>query len=434
LLVKNNLIFKRLLMSIKKHKYKKVLKIHIMKIIKIKIVAVIALFIGLAISSCSNTANNMEEHEEKDEMIGGISVSLTQQQMDAINLKLVEIEERNMTIGIQVTGQLELAPQDRADISPILGGIVKKIYVFEGDNVKKGQVLASLEHPDFIQLQQDYINSVNNLEYLNKEFYRQKKLYEEEVGSGREFQKVSAEYNNMISIVKGLKIRLAMLGIDATDLEKGSFYSEVTIVSPMKGSISLVETNIGAYVEPLTRLFEVVNNEELHADFRVYEKDINKVKVGQKVFFTTTSQDGEEFEAIIHAISPVFEDNPKSLHVHADIHNDNRSLLPGMYIQGRIIAERVLAMVLPEDAIVMEDNKSYIFVVTDEEMHEDDDHDDHEEEKTSFRMVEVITGLSNGGYIGVSLVSPIEEDAEIAGSGAYYLLAESGKEETEHSH
>ncbi len=427
------------------------------------------LFIGGLITSCNpSSAGEPDGHEHGEEEHGGHdehgeegTVTLTGLQMDAIGLKLVHIEKRNMKIGIQVTGKLELAPQDRADISPILGGIVKEINVIEGDKVKRGQVLASLEHPDFIQLQQDYINSVNTLEYLKKEYERQKRLYEEKVGSGKEFQKINAEYRNMKSVVKGLAIKLNMLGLNVSAIANGKIYSVVTIVSPMNGTISLVETNVGAYVEPLTKLFEVVNNDKLHADFRVYEKDINKVSVGQKVYFTTTSHNKNEFEGEIYAISPVFENEPKALHIHSEISSDKKGLIPGMYIQGRIIAENKLTMVLPEHAIVSEQGKTYIFVKTEGEEHNhehqeevkaeenhghDHDHDsytdeveeDHSDEHGNgdytFKMVEVMTGATSGGFVEIKLLESLAENSEIAGNGAYYLLAEMGKGETEHTH
>jgi membrane fusion protein, heavy metal efflux system len=419
------------------------------------------LSIVIIVSACSQSPSDGEMKNEEDghgqeEHGDKGTVSLTTLQMNAIGLKMVKIEERNMNLGVQVTGKLELAPKDRADISPILGGIIKEIFVIEGDKVKKGQVLATMEHPDFIQLQQDYINSLNTLVYLKKEFERQKKLYEEKVGSGKEFQKISAEYNNKKSAVKALKIKLIMLGFNASEIARGTIYPVATIVSPMTGTISLVETNMGAYVEPLTKLFEVVNNDKLHADFRVYEKDINKVKIGQKIFFRTTSLFGEEFEGKIHAISPVFEENPKALHVHADIFNSKENLIPGLYIQGRIIAENILTTVLPEHAIISEEDKSYIFVKVKGEIHDagheektmskDEDHTGnmdkkdpelHSEEKGGywvFEMVEVITGFTSEGYTEIKLLTPIPENAEIAGTGAYYLLAEMGKGETEHSH
>lgn len=421
------------------------------------------LLMVMFLSSCGVGKQSNDGHEEHEE--GGHddhgekgTVSLTEQQMDAIGLRMVQLEKRNMTLGVQVTGALELAPQYRADISALMGGIVKSIKVIEGDKVRKGQTLATLEHPHFIQLQQDYIISLNNSEYLKKEYERQEKLYKEKVGSGKTFQKASADFNNNKSRVSALAIKLRMLGLNVTEISKGKIYSSVRIASPIQGIVSLVEANLGAYVAPLTKLFEVVNNAQLHADFRVYEKDISKISVGQKIFFTTTSLLGEEFEGEIHAISPVFESNPKALHIHADITNDKKNLIAGMYIQGRIIAENIVTTVLPEYSVVTEEGKSYVFVMIkggphdhgtvivdqghkEEHNHSIDkkeegghEHVGHDEGNRLFKKMEVIAGMKNDGFVEVKLLESLPKETQIVGKGAYFLLAEIGKGETEHHH
>ena len=418
--------------------------------------------IAALMSACgSSSPKEKDEHgEHGEEGHGGHEeegeegvVSLTEQQMDAIGLKIVQIEKRTLTIAVTASGSLEMAPQDKADVSPVIGGIVKSVNVFEGDKVRKGQVLATLEHPDFIQLQQDYINTVNSLEYLEKEYERQKKLYEEKVGSGKDFQKTSADYFNSKSNAEALKAKLNMIGINSSEVAKGKIFPFVNLTAPINGIVSLVETNVGSYIEPLTKVFEIVDNEKIHADLMVFEKDIDKIKIGQKIYFTTTGVPDKELEAKIFAISPAFEQNPKAIHVHANIVTKNAKLLPGMYIKGKIIANDVETDVLPEHAIVTEEGKTYIFVQkegkehdhghekeaqsSDEHAHEsdkDEHHEGHEEGKLGFEMVEVITGATSNGYTEVKLLKPLPKNAQIAGNGAYYLLAEMGKGETEHSH
>ena len=392
-----------------------------------------------------------EGHEEEEEEEG--IVSLTEQQMDAIGLKMVQIEKRTLNMAVFASGTLEMAPQDKADVSPVIGGIVKSINVFEGDKVRKGQILATLEHPDFIQLQQDYINTVNSLEYLEKDYERQKKLYEEKVGSGKDFQKTSADYLNSKSNAEALKAKLNMLGINSSEVAKGKIYPLVNLTSPINGIVSLVETNVGTYIEPLTKVFEIVDNEKIHADLMVFEKDIDKIKLGQKVYFSTTGVPDKILEAKIFAISPSFEQSPKAMHIHANILTKDIKLLPGMYVKGKVTANDVEANVLPEHAIVTEEGKTYIFVKkegkehdhghekeeqsNDEHAHEsekDEHHEGHEEGKWVFKMVEVITGDKSDGYIEIKLLQPLPKNAQIAGTGAYYILAEMGKGETEHSH
>jgi cobalt-zinc-cadmium efflux system membrane fusion protein len=407
---------------------------------KLKIIFII-LILGTLITACNSAQTTSDDHHGHEEHTDHDNnmVSLSQAQMDAIDLKIVNIEDKSMNIDIQVNGTIELPPQHKADISPVMGGIVKNIYVIEGDKVKKGQTLATLQHPDFIQLQQDYMTNLNNFEFTEKEYFRQQKLNSEKVTSDKSFQKITSEYKNLKSTLSALKIKLQMLGLNIKGIEAGKIYSSINIIAPFNGSVSAIETNIGSYVEPMSKLFEVVNNDELHADFMVYEQDISKISIGQKLYFSTASIN-TEFEGIIHNISPVFEDNPKALHIHADISTTKENLIPGMYISGRIIADNVKTTVVPQESIVQENGKYYIFIKRKESIpvHNDDhgdDHDNHNNESTwTFEKVEVIKGVSNDYFTEIKVLSPLGNQNKIVGNGAYFLLAEMGKAENEHVH
>lgn len=390
----------------------------------------------VGITSCSSNTKSASTEEAHEEHGPEGTVALNDLQMKTLGLKLIQLEKRNMNQEIQVNGKLELPPQERADISPLIGGIIKNIYVIEGDKVKKGQVLAIMQHPDYIQLQQDYVSALEDYNFLKEEYNRNKKLHNENVTSTTQMQKITSNYNKSKTNVQSLEIKLKMLGFNPEKIKNGHIYPYVNIVSPLNGAVSLIETNVGAFAAPMSKLFEVVNNNKLHAGFLVYEKDINKIKVGQRIYFHTSSVEGHEFEAEIHNISPVFEENPKALHVHADIVNKTDELIPGMYINGRILADDSEVTVVPNDAIVADGDKYYIFVKakTPEHKHEHSAEEDNHEEKTTFIMVEVIKGVTNGGHTAIRLLNKLPDDIQIAGSGAYFLIAEMRKEETAHEH
>ncbi len=405
-------------------------------IVKIFIIVFISAF---GVTSCNSTPEEVKDtHEEHDDETD--VVSLSKMQIEAINLKFVNIKERNLSVGIDVSGELQLEPRDQADISPIIGGVVKSISVFEGDEVKKGQVLLRLEHPAYIELQQDYMNLFNNLKYQKKEFERQEILHKEEIGSDKTFQRTSTEYYNSKSSLEALRLKLAMLNINVREVEKGKIYSTVKLVSPISGVVNYVKTNVGAYINPQSEIISVVNNNAIHADLMVYENDINKVVKGQKMTFITPSFPQQIFEGKIYAISPSFEKDPKAVHIHASIDNPEKSFIRGMYIKGNIIIDDKKSSSLPEDAIVSEGGKSYIFVKINHEDHEDsekdehDSHDSNDSDKVSFKKIEIITGINYGGYTEVKLLKTLPNNTQVAANGAYYLLAEMGKAETEHTH
>ena len=384
--------------------------------------------------------HNEHGHDEHAEH-STTEVVLTIQQQKLIKLKTGLILRKPLATFVYANGELELPPNDKADVSSLVGGVIKKVRVIEGSKVAKGQILAHLEHPEIVQMQQDYLSHLNELIYLQKEKKRQEILYKEKVGSGKNLQKVTANYRATLANVEGLKAKLRMLGLSPSRVEQGKIYPSIYIKSPIKGVVSLVQTNIGAFVQPQNKLFEVVNNDDLHVALKVYEKDIAKVKVGQKIIFEV-SNNGKKMEGEVFAISPAFENNPRAVHIHAHIHAEKMHLLSGMYVKGKIVVGQTdSTTVLPEEAVVTDKNRTYVFVKKQVRNHGTHAHDDHhhghgheEQRKSTFTKTEVILGQKEKGFVEIKFLKKMAKETVFATSSAYYLLAEMTKEETEHTH
>ncbi len=188
---------------------------------------------------------------------------------------------------------------------------------------------------------------------------------------------------------------------------------------------------MGSYIAPDQKVFEIVNNKNIHADVTVYQKDIAKVKVGQTVHFNIQGRD-EVIEARIHAISPNVESEKSGIHVHCSIAENSATLIPEMYIRGEITVENINALTLPKTAVIENEGLSYIFVRTEAQQEEEGEESDEEnEDKWTFRKTEVVVGHSGSEYVQIKRIEPISDDAEVVGYGAYYLLAEMGKGEVE---
>ncbi|MCA1758424.1 MAG: efflux RND transporter periplasmic adaptor subunit [Bacteroidales bacterium] len=432
--------------------------------------------------SCNSNKKGNQEAEAHEEEAEGV-VMLNEQQREALNLKLGGFQMRNLTTLVKTNGQLEVPPAASADVTAVIGGNVKEIKVFHGDKVSKGQVLALLEHPDYIVLQENFVETANRLEFLEQEYNRQKELFENNVGAGKDFQQVKSEYNTMKAKYEGLKLRLGLLNLSSENVKNGSISSTIPILSPINGYINDVKINLGTYADAKEQLFNITDNREIHADFMVYENDVHLIKEGQKVDFTVSNRQGEELTATIFAIGKEFESNTRAVHIHAKLDNNPGNLIPGMYVSGHIHTDENHTRTLPNDAVVTEGTKSYIFildesieaeehegheheavaeneeshegheheaVVENEESHEGHEHEaeeNHEEHSgvagheneegghvMAFRMVEVITGMQEGGYIEIKLLNPLPDDTQIVMNAAYYLLADMKKEETEHEH
>ena len=390
---------------------------------------------SLFIAACTNSGQNEEGHKHGAEEESGHQehgevhaeeVHFSEQQFNSLAMKVDTLPMRNIASYVEANGQLEVPPQNEATVTAIIGSNVTIIKVIEGDKVSKGQALAYVSHPNLIKLQTDYVNNWNQLQYLEQDYQRQKKLYEEKVGSGKEFQKIQAEYQSMKGTVKGYEAQLKIMGLNIEKLQQGDIYEQVPVISPIDGYVKLVEVKTGQYVQPQTEMFEIVNIDHIHADLMVFEKDMHKVKEGQKVRFSIESLPNKQMEATIYAVGKSFEQDPKAIHLHAEIENKEGLLIPGMYVRGQIMTDDVRSYALPEAGVVREGDKYFIFTAEKE--------NDKGKTEWAFQPVEVIAGTKDDGWIKVKLLKPLPENAKVAWNNAYYLLAEMKKGEAEHSH
>jgi cobalt-zinc-cadmium efflux system membrane fusion protein len=422
----------------------------------------------IAVATLMSCNNTQKENAEAVEHEGHTSpegvVMLNELQREALNLQLGNFQMRNLTTLVKTNGQLEVPPAASADITAVIGGNVKEIKVFHGDKVNKGQVLAILEHPDYITLQEEFAETANKLEFLEQEYVRQKELFENNVGAGRDFQQVKSEYSTAKARYEGLRSRLQLLNLSPEKVKDGSISSTISILSPISGFVNDVNIKVGTYIDAKDRLLSITDNREIHADFMVYENDVHLLKNGQKVDFTVSNRPGEELSATIFAIGKEFEPNTRAVHIHAKLDKNPGNLIPGMYVSGHIHTDENKTRTLPNDAAVTEGTKSYIFIldesieaeeheghddvlVAEEEGHNHDAEENNEDHSSAsgpenevgghvmaFRMVEVITGMNEGGYTEIKLLSPLPDDTQIVMNAAYYLLADMKKEETEHEH
>ena len=383
--------------------------------------------IALFIIACGPVQKENHETEENHHEAEDIVV-LTTQQQQALGLRLGTIQMHNLTTMVKTNGQLMVPPSSSAEVTTFFGGNVKEIAVFHGDKVKKGQVLARLVHPDYITIQENFAEAASQKEYLEKELERQKELYENNVGSGKALQRALSDYTITKSRFEGLKSRLALLNINPEDVIDGKITNTIHILSPINGYVNTVNIKTGSYVDAKDIMFEITDNTDIHADFVVYEKDVARVKPGQKIHFDVSNQSGKEYLATIFAVGKVFEPETRAVHIHASLDVPDADLIPGLYISGHIHTDAQSTTALPNDAIVSEGTKSFIFIKADEQAHIP------EADGTEFRMVEVVAGRQDGDYTEIKLLDSIPENAQVVLNAAYYLLADMNKEETEHEH
>ncbi|MBO6829464.1 MAG: efflux RND transporter periplasmic adaptor subunit [Muricauda sp.] len=380
----------------------------------------------LALTACGDSKkesaeNNKDNPETEKEHSEGEAeeVMLTAKQFDALQMEIDTLQMRNMSGYVEANGQLEVPPQNEATVTTVVGANVVSIEVIEGDKVNKGQTVAYLSHPNIIQKQTDYLDAFSNSQFLKKEYERQKTLYDAGVGSGANFQKAEAEYQASRSRVNGLEAQLQQLSISASGVRNGTIYQRVALRSPIEGFVEKVAIKTGQYVDPQTDLMEIVDTHHVHADLMVFEKDVHKVKEGQKVIFNVQSIPAKELTAEIYSVGKTFEQNPKAIHVHAEIENKKGNLIPGMYIQGRIQTENTQTKAMPEAAIAATGERFFVFSA------------EKEGEDWLFKPIEVTKGTQDDDWVAIDFLTEQQPNTKYAYNNAYYLMAEMKKGELE---
>ncbi len=363
------------------------------------------------------------EHDGGEEIR---EIHLSTSKFANLGIKVDALPVRSLSGNVKVNGKLALFPQHRATVTAILGANVTAINVIESERVKKGQLLAYLSHPNLTNLQAAYIRAYSQMQFLEKEYKREKKLYDEGVSSGKSYQQAYTNFLAKKGEVAGFEAQLIQLNIDARKTRTGIMLQNVPVVSPIDGYIEKVLVQTGQFVDPNATLFMIMNLDHIHADFMVFEKDVSEVKEGQRVTFRVESIPGKTLSAQIFAVGKNFEQAPRAVHVHAKIEQKEDLLIPGMYTYGEIHTGSSLVNALPEDAIVMEEGKSYIYMAQAQQ----------EDGKTewTFKPVEVITGISDDGWVEIKPVESLPENVQVAWNNAYYLIAEMKKGETSHEH
>ena len=238
---------------------------------------------------------------------------------------------------VRVTGTLALDPQNRAEVSPIASGVVRCITTREGIRVRRGQVVAYIENTQIVELQRQYLTAVNELSAAKTELARQHTLMKQEAGVLKILQQAESAYAIANAQVVGIGRQLSQLGVNPSSISAGKLTTLIPVTSPISGIVGKIKISMGSFVDISTSLMTVVNNVNLHCDLKVFEKDLPKVRIGQMVNLTLTNAPEVTFRAKIYDINSAFDNDSKSVTVHARIiDHPSTKLLPDMFINGVI--------------------------------------------------------------------------------------------------
>ena len=396
------------------------------------------LFAGLAtFVSCSSkgtaeTATTEEGHT--DEHANTNTALLTDEQIKSIGIELGVIEEKQLTASLKTNGVLQVPNQNKASVNSLYSGVIKSLLIQPGNYVRKGQTIATIANPDFIQAQSEYLSVNSKIVLAELEVKRQRDLNAGNAGALKNLQAAETELRTLRTVKSTLEQQIKLMGINPERLSNGKLISVLSISSPISGVVSNVIVKMGSYVDVSTPVAEIVDNSQLHLDLFVYEKDLPKLKNNQLIHFTLTNNPGKEYDAQIYSLGSSFEGESKAVTVHAKVQGDKTGLIDGMNITAVISLENQTLPAVPTEAIVNVAGQDYIFMVSEQHGEEEYKMDSvkhdvkaeagHKDEKgITFERIPVAKGTTDVGYTEITLLKEIPKDAKIVVKGAYFVLA-----------
>lgn len=335
-------------------------------------------------------------------------ITVTKQQFESSGMQIASPNQQDFNVVVKCSGKIDVPPQNRAQITTFIGGYVKSTNLLVGDKVIKGQALLTLQNTEFLDIQKEYLEVAEQINYLKSEYERQKTLYDEKISSQKNYLKAESDYRKTKAMYQSLREKLLMLNINPSQVEKGKLTSVITIYSPISGDIVIMNANVGMPIAPSDVILEIVDTQHLHLELAVFEKDILKIKEGQKIEFTVPEATKEVFNAEVHLVGKSIEGNDRTINVHGHLDdNIKQKLLTGMFVEAGISVDTKKGLAIPIEALITESNKNFVLLL------------DSSKKEYSFRKVKVSIGEKTEKYVEILPDSEINASSKILIKGVF---------------
>ncbi len=363
--------------------------------------------------SCGDSEKENSEESATSSSDGGIQLSFAQ--FEGSDMELGKIEENSFPVSIETTGMIDVPPENKAMVSSFADGYVRETPLLIGDEVKKGQFLVSLENPDYVQMQQDYLDAMQQMNYLKSEYQRQKTLLEEKITSERNFLRAESEYKRILAKYQALRKKLQMLNLNPDAVERGNISSTIRIYAPISGSITEMNINNGMYVSAADELMQIIDRDHLHIELNVFEKDVMKIKKGQDIRLSIPEANTDTIKGEVHLVGTSISEEKRTVKVHGHFKDEQKknSLATGMFVEAEIITDKRKAKALPAESIVSLDNTNYVLVL-----------DTKTDSNYIFKRRKVLPGDTYNGFTIIKNSADFNQDTQFLTKGAFTLITE----------
>lgn len=371
------------------------------------------LFLMLLLFSCSSGGDEAAADAQDST---AADIVLSRQQFDGANMELATFKDTTFHQFIKANGFVDVPAKNRMVLGSYYGGKVSEIQVITGQRVNKGDLLYVIDNPEFLDMQQAYLETASQLRNLTSLYERQKTLVGENVASQKDFLQAEADYKTASAKLSALGQKLKLMQIDPEKLTAESLSSQLKIRAPMSASVSRIMVTRGQWLTPETEAMELINGDILWARLNVYESDLPLLKTGQTVQLRLVESASESYEGVIESIGRTIDKEKRSSEVIIPIKRGNTGILiPGMYLSGNIAVSNYDVRCLPEDAVVEVDGIYYGLLLVNE------DPDGYH-----FEKVELFPGQTMFGLTELKRTGQLPKNARFLTKGAFQLVQEEG--------
>ena len=341
-------------------------------------------------------------------------ITVSESQFKSSNMQLGKMSQQQFSEGLKTNGKIGIPPDNRASVSAYFGGYIKMISLIEGQKVKKGQTLFTLENPDYIDIQKNYLEYKDKLEYLRSDFERQQELAKDNVVSQKIYLKAKTDYEIALVNFEALKKKLKLMNINSTNLSSSNLQSIISVASPINGYVTAVNISKGMFLTPSDIAVKIVNLDHIHIELKIYEQDLSKVSIGQSVNFKLQN-DNTIYKAKVHLINKVIDQETRLINIHCHIEDKEQTNLftPGMYVEAEIITQSKNGNALSENAIVNIEDSYYALLLIEQKNNE------YIFEKTKLNI-----GNHQNGMVEILNNNLIEKSPTFLTRGAFNLISE----------
>jgi len=368
----------------------------------------------LLVSACSSK-DATKENIILDEDNGTDGLMITSTQFSFNGMQLDSLKKKEFSQVVKTTGIFDVPPENKASVSAYFGGYVKQISLLPGQEIKKGQLLFTLENPDYLKMQEDYLVAKGQLAYLKSDYLRQKSLASENVTSQKNFMKAESEFKVTSAKYESLRRNLQMMNINPDKISENNMQSTITVSAPISGFISGVRAEKGMFLNPSDLAVTITNNEHLHIELKVFENDFPEIKIGQAIRFRLQNKPTEQYEAVVHLINRSIDNESRTATIHGHLKKEEQknSFAPGMYVEAEILTSSHWVTALPEAAVVNIDDKHFVLLQT-----------NSDKETHSFEKREVQVGETQNAYTEISNGNTFKPTDLFLVKGAFNLINE----------